>query len=131
MNDDSNNHINYERAAADAISYNPKKKHNDNNRIESTSLQSQQNNSMSREFHNSATDAALAAAANASSNHNNYNNKVPNTSADDLADRLISYAQKYDKHYFGIRHQRRRMVHLQSKVYQHQHRTLPQILSAA
>jgi len=93
MNDDSNNHINYERAAANAICYNPKKKHNDNNRIESTSLQSQQSNSMSREFHNSATDAALAAAANASSNHNNYNNKVPNTSADDLADRLISYAQ--------------------------------------
>jgi len=92
MNDDSNNNMNYERAAADAISYNPKKKHNDNKRIVSTSLQSQQN-SISQEFHNSATDAALAAAANASSNHNNYNNKVPNTSADDLADRLMSYAQ--------------------------------------
>jgi len=94
MNGDSNsNNMNYERAAADAISYNPKKKHNDKKRIvESTSSQSQQNN-ISQEFHNSATDAALAAAANASSNHNNYNNKVPNTSVDDLADRLISYAQ--------------------------------------
>ena len=85
-NDNSNNNVNYERAAADALSYNPKKKHNDNKRIESTSLP----NRMSREFHNSATDAALAAAANASSNNNN---KVPTASADELADRLISYAQ--------------------------------------
>ena len=94
MNDDSsNNNVNYERAAADALSYNPKKKHYDNKRIESTSLPSQQNR-MSREFHNSATDAALAAAANASSNNNNnYNSAVPNPSVDDLANRLISYAQ--------------------------------------
>ena len=94
MNGDSDsNNMNYERAAADALSYNPKKKHYDNKRIESTSLPSQQNR-MSREFHNSATDAALAAAANASSNNNNYNNnKIPTASADELADRLISYAQ--------------------------------------